>query len=107
MIDKIDPKVIAQRWVHSYEEDTDQTMVFRPVSFPLPPARGRKSFELSADGNALLSPIGPDDRPGQGTGHWRLDEANRLTLRPAGASVPNSVLEVLSVEPDKLVVKKR
>ena len=104
MADEIDRTALAQRWVHSYEEDTDQEMVFRPGSYAFPPARGRKSFELAPDGSASLSGIGPDDRATRTSGEWKLDEANRLLLRSSGATT--SALQVLRVEPGKLVVRK-
>jgi len=102
MADKIDHAAQAQRWVHSCDEDTGQEMVFRLGSFP--PASGRGSPELVSDGKAGLSGIGPDDRSGRAAGEWKFDEANRLLLKSSGGMT--SALQVLRVEPDKLVVKK-
>ena len=104
MADKIDRTALAQRWVHSFEEDTDQEMVFRPGSFAFPPARGRRSFELAPDGKASMAGIGPDDRSVRAAGEWKLDDANRLMLKSSGETT--SMLQVLRAEPDKLVVKK-
>ena len=105
-MDKINLAALAQHWVHSHEEDTDGEMVFRPASRPLPPSRGRKSFQLNPDGRLVTSGPGPDDRSAKTQGRWRLESSNRLMLQPAGAGVSHSTLQLLSVAPDKLVVKK-
>jgi hypothetical protein len=106
MANEIDRKALAQKWVHSHEEDTDDEMVFRPASYAFPPARGRKSFELDAGGRLVTSGIGPDDRPVRGQGEWQLEGSDKLALEPAGPGTRKTVLQILRVGPDKLVVKK-
>jgi hypothetical protein len=59
MANQIDRKALAQKWVHSHEEDTDDEMVFRPASYAFPRSRGRNSFELEAGGQLVTSGIGP------------------------------------------------
>src|SRR5262245_31122146 len=103
---KIDRKALAQKWVHSHEEDTDREMVFRPASYAFPRARGRNSFELDAGGRLLTSGIGPDDRSVRGQGQWQLEGSDKLALEPAGPGARKTVLQILRVGPDKLVVKK-
>jgi hypothetical protein len=107
MANEIDRKALAQKWVHSHEEDTDDEMVFRPASYAFPPARGRKSFELDAGGRLVTSGIGPDDRPAPGHGQWQLEGSDKLALEPAGPGARKTVMQILQVAPDKLVVKKR
>ena len=107
MANEIDRKALAQKWVHSHEEDTDDEMVFRPASYAFPPARGRKSFELDAGGRLVTSGIGPDDRPAPGQGQWLLEGSDKLALEPAGPGARKTVMQILHVAPDKLVVKKR
>ena len=104
MADKIDHAAQARRWVHSCDEDTGQEMVFRLGSFAFPPASGRESLGLASDGKAGLYGIGPDDRSARAAGEWKFDEANRLLLKSSDGMI--SALQVLRVEPDKLVVKK-
>ena len=107
MANEIDRKALAQKWVHSHEEDTDDEMVLRPASYAFPPARGRKSFELDAGGRLVTSGIGPDDRPVPGQGQWQLEGSDKLALEPAGPGARKTVMQILQVAPDKLVVKKR
>lgn len=49
------------RWLLA--DDDDEELVFRPESFPLPLARGRKSLELHDDGSFTALAPGADDRP--------------------------------------------
>ncbi len=106
MTNQIDRRALAQKWVHSHEEDTAGEMVFRPASYAFPRSRGRNSFELDAGGKLVTSGIGPDDRSVRGQGRWQLEPSNRLALEPAGPGAPKTVMQILHVGPDKLVVKK-
>jgi hypothetical protein len=50
---EIDREALVGRWLHSYEEDSADALVFRPGDFDFPPARGRDGFELRDDGSAI------------------------------------------------------
>jgi hypothetical protein len=104
MTDKIDLHSLTQTWVHSHEEDSPGEMIFRPGSYPMPPSRGRRSFQLLQDGQLRSAGPGPDDRivPSQGT--WSMSQPDVLTMKSAGGAT--STMKILSVENDKLVVKK-
>src|SRR6476659_5830028 len=88
-------------WVHSHEEDGDGVVVFRPAGYPLPPARGRDSFTLQADGTAAVGTPGPDDRGASDTGRWVIS-GSALTVHLPHR---NSAYDVLSVEPAKLSLR--
>jgi hypothetical protein len=107
MTDKIDIKILSQKWVHSHEEDTPGETVFRPASYAFPRSRGRKSFQLDPHGKLLTFGMGADDRIVEGEGRWQLDAANNLTLQPKATGSVQSVMHILQVEPDKLIVKKQ
>lgn len=95
---------LCQLWVHSHEEDTATEMVFRPARYKLPPARGRFSFELKADGRLIRHAIGPTDRSRVSEGTWRLD-GDRLLLMPHSETA-EQVLTIVSAGADRLVVRK-
>ena len=101
----VDPQALAQSWVHSHEEDTASTTVFRPMDFKFPPARGRKGFELRPGGDAVFQDLGPVDRPLQREGSWTL-EANQLLLEDAQKTRPPVRYDIDSLSKDKLVIKK-
>ena len=96
--------LLDRLWVHSHEEDKGDEVVFRPSTFAFPPSRGRQGFALSADGAAQFT--GPDstDRAQSELGSWHMDDSGKLILK-ADSSVTR-ILDVLSVDPEKLVAKK-
>lgn len=106
MDSKIDRQALHQRWLHSYEEDTATERVYRPASYPFPPARGRMGFDLQPDQTLVDVGIAPTDGPRETAGTWELEEGDSpsLVLHPAGSAARN--LPVVSVEPDRLVVRK-
>jgi hypothetical protein len=106
MADKIDRRVLSRRWVHSHEEDTATEMVFRPDSYRFPPSRGRRAFELRADGSMVSQGIGPDDRPTMRSGSWKIAGGNTIELNLDAAGGQPTAMEVLESAPEKLVVKK-
>ena len=79
--------------------------MFRPAAFELPPSRGRYSFELKSDGGLVEYPIGATDRREGSTGTWNLAQEKRLTIS-SDRKESNETLNIVSVTPEKLVVKK-
>ena len=65
-------RLLGTRWVHLFEEDSAEGEVYRPeraVDLPLA-RRPRERFELRANGEAILTAGGPDDRLQERTGTW-------------------------------------
>jgi hypothetical protein len=100
---RFDESGLAQDWIHSHEEDTDTTMVFRPAGFRFPPSRGRMGFHLRPGGKLTARKPGPTDRTEVAAGSWKLS-GEQLELSPRGEDT--RILHVESLEPDRLVVKK-
>jgi hypothetical protein len=94
---------IVGDWLHSHEEDEPGRQVFRRRGHPFPPSRGRRGFELAADGEVREVAPGPDDRTRRTTGTWELD-GNRLVLRVDGRAPEEFAID--SVEPDRLVLRR-
>jgi hypothetical protein len=92
--------------VHSHEEDTETEMVFRPAGFDFPPSRGRRAFELRAGGGLVEEGPGPADRRAQAHGTWRLTEDGALAFVRPDEATPHRVLKLVSVSPDRLVVRR-
>lgn len=97
--------LLYQHWVHSYEEDTATEKVFRPSAFNFPRSRGRKGFELNSDGTSMDRGIGPTDRPLQTSGTWRIED-DKIAFYQESESLPIQILHIVSVETDRLVIKK-
>jgi hypothetical protein len=90
-------------WLHSYEEDEGDRVVFRPTSYDFPPARGRHGFELSSDGDVLRSGPGPDDRTQETRGRWKLEDGE-LRLDLAGGRSERYAVE--RAARDRLVLRR-
>lgn len=96
-----------QVWIHSREEDTDEEVVYRPVTYDFPLSRGRGSFELKPDGNLdVRGGIAPDDRQKAVSGKWELDDQNELVFYITSESKPDRVMKIESADEDRLVLKK-
>jgi hypothetical protein len=101
-----DPTLLMRHWVHSHEEDTDTTEVYRPEDYDFPPSRGRKGLALEVGGNLTGIGIGPTDRAEHVQGSWRLEGENRLEVSAQTGDQPPRVLLIESLDNEKLVVRK-
>ncbi len=102
----MDAEQVSGSWVHAHEEDTDAEMVFRPAGSALPPSRGRRAFELFADGTFEEHGLGAADVPGEDTGGWVL-EGSTITLSPGAAQGVPRELDVVTADEHRLVVRRR
>ena len=101
----IDRSALERPWVHSHEEDTADEQVFRPADFAFPPSRGRRGFELRADGSYVETAPGPTDRPEEASGTWELQDDDILILARSDAHGPER-LRISAVDGDRLVVAR-
>jgi hypothetical protein len=104
-VEQLPANIFGQRWLHSHEEDTPTEMVFRPATYSFPPSRGRTGFELQPDGSALAIGLAPTDGPQQVEATWSLQGGNAIRIQVPNTQETRS-LDVLSVAPDRLVVRK-
>jgi hypothetical protein len=105
----IRPDALVGAWLHSHEEDTPTTTVYRKADYDFPPSRGRQGFELSHDGTLAQKTIGPADRGQHVRGTWRLTPQGCLELLAPGDAAqppPPQVLQLESVDSGRLVVRK-
>jgi len=102
----ISTDALCRHWLHSYEEDTEEEMVFRPANFSFPPSRGRTGFDLKPDHRLVQIGIAPVDGPTETEGTWRLGDDDSLSLFLGPDSALRRVLRIKSAGPDRLVVRK-
>lgn len=97
-------KYLNRKWTHSFEEDTENEMVYRPQGFGLGKARGRTQLELKENGEVIDTQIGKADVPDAVIGTWKL-EGDQLIIDLSDGS--RQVYPVKEVTPEKLVLKKQ
>jgi len=100
------PSNLCGRWIHSHEEDIGDAQVFRPGDHAFPPSRGRRCLDLRRDGSLLETHAGADDRAVTARGRWELDGRQLRLFADAAAPAPDRKLEVVTLEPDRLVVRR-
>src|SRR5690349_14812311 len=103
MVGRIDENLLQRVWVHSHEEDTSNTRIFRPDTAKLPPSRGRTSYEFRQGGVVVKHAPGPDDKRATNQGTWTMDANGCIAVRMSG--VPDEVLCVDSLDCFKLAIK--
>lgn len=101
---KILPPEIFKHWIHSREEDSDGKLIYRPEGYKFPLARGRTGFEIKEDGEFICYDIGPDDRSKKMTGHWWIEDSNKVQVEFEDKIHEPFMIEILSVENEILVV---
>jgi hypothetical protein len=95
--------IIGTRWVHVFEEDTQDGAVYRPDTGPIPLSRRpREAMILRADGSATLESGGPDDRPLGRPGRWSATP-DGIAVRADGNA--GRVLTIVHATADSLTVR--
>lgn len=106
--DKLAAQLVDKTWLHSYEEDSGDTVVFRPNTFDFPPSRGRTGFTLESGGVIKRYEIAPTDGLEEQVGEWEQIDKQRVQIRMQPESSPpqNYEVEILLLEDDVLKIKR-
>jgi hypothetical protein len=99
------PPEIAGVWLHSHEEDTASTIVYRPRGYAFPPSRGRDALEFRPGGTLVEHGIGPDDRGEAVPGRWEVLRDGRILLTVPHGAGGSSARRVLSWTSEVLVLE--
>lgn len=72
---------IAREWVEIREESKDSSFIFRPIDYPIPPARGRRHLKLIQQGKQKAEGVGeglesgPTDKmEAASIGSWKVNK---------------------------------
>jgi len=97
---------VTGRWMHSFEEDHGDVLVYRPPDHDFPRARGRDGIEFAPDGSFVEWAIGRGDAQQAVPGRWRTADSGGA-VEVATDRGGEQVLEILQVSPDRLEVRRR
>ena len=102
---KLSPKIF-KHWVQSYEENTKDERVYRPVGYDFPPVRGREGFEIKENNEFIQYKIGPDDRPKILIGQWEAERYNKINVFFKDHEVENFTIYITFCDEQILRIKQ-
>ena len=103
--DKLAAELIDKTWLHSFEEDSGDTLVYRPNTFDFPPSRGRTGFTLESGGVIKRYEIAPTDGLEERMGEWEQLDKRSVQIRMSPDSNPPRHYEVQIVSLENSVLK--
>lgn len=104
---EITKALVGKTWLHSHENDRGDTIVYRPNSYDFPPSRGRTGFMLEANGTVHQYDIAPTDGLEEKAGKWSMRNGNLVEVTFPDKSSTDYEVEILSVTPELLKVKRK
>ena len=107
--DQLETELLGKTWLHSFEEDQGDLIVYRPNTYDFAPSRGRTGFLLEQDGVALQYDIAPTDGLEAHEGTWQLGDKNTIVIHLPGNGRPEQhySLEIVSLENEVLKVRRK
>jgi hypothetical protein len=100
------PDGVTGTWLHSFEEDQGDVLVYRPPDHDFPLARGRDGIEFAADGSFVEWAIGRGDARQAVPGRWQTADTGNV-VEVSTARDGDLLLEILRVTPDRLELRRR
>lgn len=97
---------LFRRWVHSFEEDTEDVNVYRPFGFDFPPARGRDGFDIKQGGGFIRYDIGPADGLVEVPGRWKAKGPNKIVIDFDDPDIEPDTLHIVSCADDVLRIRR-
>lgn len=107
--DKLAAALIDKTWLHSFEEDAGDTLVYRPNTYEFPPSRGRTGFMLESGGVIKRYEIAPTDGLEEKLGEWEvMDKRNvQIRMKPDSNPPQHYQVQILSLEGDVLKIRRQ
>ena len=100
-------KEIEGTWLISREENSGDTLVYRPNTYAFPPSRGRTGFAIKPFGRFEQFDIAPTDGLAGRPGTWTVDKETHLRIHLTEGQEPDYTLEILALDPAKRILKVR
>jgi hypothetical protein len=97
--------IIGIRWVHVFEEDTNDGAMYRPETGSVPLSRRpREALTLHPDGSATVEAGGADDRPTRRSATWTDTPAGIVVEGAPQGGRPSRVLTITRASTEYLIV---
>ena len=100
-------RLFETRWVHVFEEDTDEGEVYRPETAASPSRAGRGVGSPSRpDGTARVFLPGPDDRLVEVAARWEAEGERAAVSASRGAGKSATVIRIRDRSATRLVISR-
>ena len=106
LVDNQLPDEVIQGWRHSFEEDTEDTMVYRPASYAFPSARGRSGISFVEGGRFVDQTIAPTDALQEISGSWRVQDNGHVLIDFDSETGRPRVMEIVEYSSDILKIRQ-
>lgn len=106
----VSPKSMQQlegSWLSSAEENSADTLVYRPNTYRFPPRRGRTGFAIKSYGRFEQFDVAPTDGLTGRPGTWAPQGLTKLRIHLTDGQSPDYTLEVLALNQKPPVLKLR
>ena len=102
----MDKKMLYKNWIHSYEEDSEYEMVFRPETFTFPLRRGgREAIDLRSDRTYIQRKSASDDSYIRDEGTWDIKGENIISVGQ-NPVIGSGNHQIVTLTENILVIKK-
>ncbi len=95
-----------QKWLHSYEEDTDNHMIYRPSSYDFPLGWTRVGMTFKDKGGFILHDITPDESLVKKLGRWKLIDNTKLEVSLSAGNKETLMIEIEKINCKILKIKR-
>jgi hypothetical protein len=104
----LESELTGKTWLHSYEEDEEDVLAYRPNSFDFPPSRGRTGFLLEKNGVIKQYDIAPTDGLEEHIGQWEIINKDNVKVNIKGNGQPEQqyTIEIVSFKDNLLKLKR-
>ncbi len=103
---KLPDPAIYQKWLHSYEEDTNDLKIYRPSSYDFPLGWGRDGMTIKEDGSFILHDFAPNDTMVQKPGSWKLINETKLEVCFSSGNKKTLMIEIEKINYKILKIKR-
>jgi hypothetical protein len=100
-------KHLEGTWLNSHEENSGDTLVYRPNTYAFPPSRGRTGFAIKSFGRFEQFDIAPTDGLTGRAGAWTIDRKTTLRINLTEGPDPSYSFEIVELDSINKVLKVR
>lgn len=105
-LSEILPPQIFKTWINSFEEDEQDSIVYRPEGFPFPPARFREKLIFKRNGEFILTVPGANDVPEEIQGTWESSVKDKILVQFPNSRREGFILHIIEINEEILKVRK-